>query len=448
MIPDHQILWAVLGGLSLVLTLIIYFKVPAFIALLIASIATAILAGQHPAEVIDIVQEGMGSTLGFVATVVGLGAMFGGILEKTNSAQVIAHRLLRMAGERRAPLALMVTGFIVAIPVFFDVGFIILFPIMVALHRKSGISLLYYAVPLLAGLAVTHACIPPTPGPMAVASIIGAPLGWVIALGAVIGLPMALSGGHFYGKYIGSKIDVQISEQSVVNTGENIAERPFRLILWILLVPIKLMILSSLAKAGFLGVRLGRIAPLLELLGHPFVALLLANLLAWVLLGRRRGMSAQDLSSICAQSIRPVGMIILVTGAGGVYKSTLIHTGAGQMIAESVQSWGLSLVLFAFLAALLVRLMQGSATVAMITAGGLVAPLLPNFQLSDVQLAALVISISSGATAASHFNDSGFWLVKEYLGISEKQALASWTVSSSIIGLVGGVLSTFIYLMA
>ncbi len=432
---------AVIIGIIVLLLFLLRMKIPAFISLLVASIITGLLAGLDGEAIIKTVQNGMGETLGFVATVVGLGAIFGGILEKTNSANIIAQKLLGITGKKKAPIAMMLTGFFVAIPVFFDVGFIILFPILHALHKKTGKSIIHYAVPLLAGLAVTHACIPPTPGPIAVAEIIGASLAWVIVLGVVIGIPMAYVGGIIYGKYIGEKMNIQLELDQIAEYETQNFKHSFGKILWIILMPIVLIILGTLVKEGYLSLQNDFINQLMILIGHPFTALIIANLLAWYLLGRSNGLTTKQLGEISSKSLYPAGIIILVTGAGGVYKQTLVDTGAGELLATQLQSWGLGIIFFAFLAALLVRVLQGSATVAMITAAGLVAPLLSSYDLSGGQLACLVIAISSGATMMSHLNDSGFWLVKEYLKLTEKQGIRVWTIASTIIGLTGGILS-------
>ena len=432
---------AVIIGIIVLLLLLLRMKIPAFISLLVASIVTGLLAGLDGEAIIKTVQNGMGGTLGFVATVVGLGAIFGGILEKTNSANIIAQKLLGMTGEKRAPLAMMFTGFFVAIPVFFDVGFIILFPILHALHKKTGKSIIHYAVPLLAGLAVTHACIPPTPGPIAVAEIIGASLAWVIILGVVIGIPMAYVGGILYGKYIGDKMNIQLTQDANTAIDTTDFKQSFAKIIWIILLPILLIVLGTIIKEGYMSSGNPSIDQLIILIGHPFTALIIANLLAWYLLGKSNGLTSKQLTDISSKSLYPAGIIILVTGAGGVYKQTLVDTGAGELLATQLQSWGLGIVFFAFLAALLVRVLQGSATVAMITAAGLVAPLLTSYDLSGGQLACLVIAISSGATMMSHLNDSGFWLVKEYLMLTEKQGFKVWTAASTVIGVTGGVLT-------
>ncbi len=442
---EAQLLISILVGIMILLILLIRLKIPAFISLLISSIITGVGAGMEGSAVIQTVQKGMGGTLGFVATVVGLGAILGGILEKTNSAKVIAHQLLSTFGERKAPFALMLTGFFVSIPVFFDVGFIILFPIIDALHRKTGKSIVAYAIPLLAGLAVTHACIPPTPGPIAVADMLGASLGWVIFMGVIIGLPMAYLGGILYGNYIGKRLDVRLDAIQQDKTITGVESSTMGVILFIILFPIFLILSATLFKEGFISTGLAKVDEIIILIGHPFSALIIANLMAWYILGRAKKLSKESLTEISKTSLYPAGIIILVTGAGGVYKQMLIDTGAGELLASYMQSWGLSIILFAFLSALIIRALQGSATVAMITAAGLVAPLLGTFDLSSAQLACIVIAISSGATMVSHLNDSGFWLVKEYLQLDERQGILIWTVASTIIGLTGAILSMLIF---
>lgn len=438
------LLLAVLGGIALLLFLILKLRIPAFIALLLTSIATGLMAGMEPGIIMDTVKEGMASTLGFVATVIGLGAIFGGILEHTGSAGVLARYLLSKTGEKRAPSAMMGTGFLVAIPVFFDVGFIILYPVIAALHHKTGKSILHYAVPLLAGLAATHAFIPPTPGPLAVADILGAPLGWIVLVGFAAGLPAAYVSGIVYGKFLGDRLNVSVPELEPIS--DSSIELPsIRRVLPILLLPIVLIVGSALLSSGLVDTGSPKANGILAMLCHPFSALILANLLAWYLLGKKAGLSDEQMADISAKSLYPAGVIILVTGAGGVFKEVLIDTGAGKMIAESMQEAGFSVIVFAFLAATLIRVLQGSATVAMITGAGLVAPLLGAYALSDLQLAALVISIASGATMASHLNDSGFWLVKEFLGLSTQAGIRTWTVASSLLGLVGFAVSVLVF---
>lgn len=446
---DASLLLKTTAGILLLLLLILRLKLPAFIALLISSIMVGLLCGMSAQAVLDSMQQGMGSTLGFVAVVVGLGAMFGAILEHSGGALSLARYLTSVFGEKRTPAALALTGFVIAIPVFFDVAFIILVPVLYALQHKTGRSLLYYAIPLMAGLAVTHTFIPPTPGPIAVADILKADLGWVILTGFIAGIPTVLVAGLWFGSIVARKIHLPVPE-----TMAQFEDRPSPAdlppvggIIFSIGLPIGLIVLASLCKSGMMAVPEGLVFQMIILLGHPFTALITANLWVWYLLGLRRGMSKANLLEISAKSLAPAGVIILLTGAGGVFKQILIDTGAGEVLAQAMSNAGLPLIVFCFLAAAMVRIAQGSATVAMITAAGLAAPMTSGVGLSAGQLAALVIAIASGASILSHVNDSGFWLVKQYLGMDESQTFRSWTLMTTIISLTGFAGAAVLYVV-
>lgn len=438
------ILLILLTAVTLLLFMVLKLKISAFISLLVTAIYVGIAAGMPLREVLTAIEEGMAGTLGFVATVVGLGAIFGQILESSGGAESLAHHLIRSFGIRRAPWAMTLTGFLVAIPVFFDVGFIILVPIVYALSRDSKRSLLYYAIPLLAGLAVTHSFIPPTPGPVAVADIINAQLGWVILLGAILGIPVAIIAGPLFGRHIAKKIhlDPPPETESSVESDRN-ALPSFRLILAMIFIPLLLILLNTVTT---LAVSKGWVSKtlwtdLLEFVGHPFSALIIATLAAIYFLGIRRGMKKEQILELSTRALGPAGIIILITGAGGVLKQMMTASGMGEAIAVSMAGSAMPPILLAWLLAAAVRVTQGSATVAMITAAGLIAPVILHLEMSDPQRALVVIAISSGATLLSHVNDSGFWLVGKYLGMNERQTLQSWTVMESLIA-VSGLLLT------
>jgi Gnt-I system low-affinity gluconate transporter len=441
---NYQLLLAVLGGIALILGLIVWAKWPAFIALLTGSIAVGLLAGMPADVILKSIEKGMGNTLGYVATIVGLGAIFGGILEKTNGSQVIARYLLQVFGLKRASTAMAVAGFIIAIPVFFDVAFIILFPVLGALQRKTGKSILHFALPLLAGLAVAHAFIPPTPGPIAVANIIGADLGLVILAGILVGFPTALISGVWFGRYIAEKVPVQTARILVDDEGPGVLP-PTSLIFSIVFLPILLILCNTCISADLFFTAPDAWKKGAMLLGHPFTALLIANILAWYLLGKKMGFSTAELSEISTKSFQPAGIIILLTGAGGVFKQILVDTGAGEMMAKSAEGANIPLLLFAFVAAAIIRLLQGSATVAMATAASIVAPMVVQSGISGMPLAAVVIAISSGASIMSHVNDSGFWLVKEYLGLTEKQTFRTWSMMTTVLAFTGLFFALLVY---
>ncbi|MCR9262829.1 MAG: GntP family permease [Flavobacteriaceae bacterium] len=440
---DTNLFIAVIAGIAILLFLILKLRIHAFIALLIGSIAVGLIAGLDAKQMIDTIQKGMGGTLGFVATVVGLGAIFGGILEASGGAKTIADFMISKFGLKNAPAAMVVSGFLIAIPVFFDVAFIILVPMIYALQRKTGKSLLLYAIPLLAGLAITHAFIPPTPGPIAVADIIGVDLGWVILMGFLAGIPTALIAGLVFGKYISKRIFVEAPKQ--IEDQQSVELPPIGQTLWIIGLPIVLILTNTLFSAGTFRVD-ASVLNFISLVGHPFSALIIANLLAWYVFGIRKGFSKDQLLKISTKSLTPAGTIILLTGAGGVFKQVLTDTGAGELLATSLGNAGIPILIFAYISAAIVRVIQGSSTVAMITAAGLVSPLLVNTELNSVELACIVIAIASGASIFSHVNDSGFWLVGQYLGITEKQTFRSWTVMTTILSVVGMLSVCLVYL--
>ena len=443
----------IVTAVASLLFLVLKLKIHAFISLMLVSIVTGYLAGMAPASILESIQEGMGGTLGFIAVVVGLGAIFGKILEYSGGAEALAVYMINRFGEDKAPWALSVTGFIIAIPVFLDVAFIILVPILYALSKKTKKSLLLYGIPLLAGLAATHSFIPPTPGPVAVSEILGANLGWVIILGFIVGIPVVILAGPVFGRYISQRVTITPPPEMTAflagreNKGDDYPA--FRLVIIIIGCPLVLILLNTitgaLVSAGHLPDNF--LTAFLIFIGHPFSALLIATFLAMYFLGIKRGTKKKKLQEISNASLGPAGIIILVTGAGGVLKQILIDSGIGDSLALAVAGGSINPVVLGWLIAAVVRVTQGSATVAMITAAGIISPILPVFELSQPQEALVVISIAAGATILSHVNDSGFWLVGKYLGMDEKQTLQTWTVMETIIAVSGLVFAWLLYMM-
>ena len=413
------------------LFLVIVCRLHAFLALLLVSVAAGLCAGMSPQNVLTAVEHGMGSTVGFIAVVVALGSMFGQMLESSGGAQRLARTLVDRVGPERAGLAMALTGFVVGLSIFFDVGFILLVPLVYSLGRETGRSTLHFALPLLTSLAVTHAFLPPHPGPMAVSQILHADMGRTILLGLAAGIPAILVGGVFLSPWLAGRLKPpplpEIQEQASPENPPSVGR-----VLVLILAPIFLIVSNTLAQNFLPGQPITKV---LTLLGHPFMALSIATLLAFWWLGKARGLSARDIQELADRSLKPGGQIILVTGAGGIFKQILSDSGAGEALAASLAQTGLSPLLLAFVLALLVRISLGSATVSMMTAAGLVAPMLVKFPHLNPALVA--VAIASGATACSHVNDSGFWLVKQYLGLSEAQTLQSWTVVTTVIGFTG-----------
>lgn len=428
-------------SILLLLVLVIRWKVHAFISLLLASTFVGLAAGMPFMELIASLQKGMGDILGFIAIVVGMGAILGKLLEVSGGAQTLAHYTIKAFGEKRSNWALMLTGFIVSIPVFLDVGFIILVPIVYALAKRSGLSLLYFAIPLLAGMAVAHAFIPPTPGPVAVAQILDVPMGWMMGLGILVGIPAAVVAGPVFGNYISKKIVVgtpdfiEYSESQVSST-----KKDFLMILFIILLPIFLILLATTSEMLVLsGILLEETywVGLIQFLGHPFFALTIATIVASYFLGFKKGYNAKQLLEFSDKALAPAGLIILITGAGGMFKQILVESGAGEAMAEVFLTYNVAPVIMAYLLAVIIRVIQGSATVAMVTAAGMMAPVVLQMEYSDPMKTLIGLAIAAGASILSHVNDSGFWLVKKYLGLSEKQTLQSWTMMETVVSVVG-----------
>ena len=387
--------------------------------------------------IIATVKGGMGGILGFVAIVVGLGAMFGKMLEVSGGAERLAKNILEKFGDDKAPWALGLTGFLISIPVFLDVGLIIIIPIVYSLAKRTGKPLLFYGIPLLAGLGVTHSMIPPTPGPIAVADLLGAPLGYVILFGTIAGIPAMILAGPVFGKYISKKVVVGIPEFVDFKEPEEGKPLPsFGLVIFLILTPLFLILLSTLTD--FIPFSKD-VETVIRFLGDPFVAMLIATILSFYTLGKFCGYTRDEVQEIATKALEPAGIIILVTGAGGVFKQVLIDSGVGQMLGAMMKDSSMPPVVLAFIIATLVRVAQGSATVAMVTGGGIMAGIMAGAGMapSGPLLGLIAIAVACGATVFSHVNDSGFWLVNRFFGMSVKDTLKTWTMVETIIGFVG-----------
>ncbi|MGW1071423.1 GntP family permease [Streptomyces sp. NPDC002537] len=452
-------------GIALLLLLIIKVRLQPFVALLAVSIAVGLAAGLSVTELfgtvqksgaVSLVEAGMGGTLGHIAVIIGLGTMLGSILEVSGGAEAIGSRLLALFGERRAPLVMGVTGVVFGIPVFFDVGIFVLAPLVYAAAKRSGRSILLYALPLLAGLSMTHAFLPPHPGPVAAAGLLKVDLGWVILMGAAAGVPAVLA-AWAYAAWIGARVFVPVPADMAEAAAEARAavaaeraegsERPVSMgaLAAVIGTPLVLILLATFSSVAF-GPSTGR--SVVEFFGHPFVALTLALFLAYYLLGIRRGWSRAALEKVSTASLKPVGNILLVVGAGGVFGAVLKGSGVAKALADTFDSAGLPVLVLAWLLSVVLRVAQGSATVAIVTTAGIVAPLLSEGRHSQAQLALVIVAVSAGSIFASHVNDGGFWMVAKYFGISERDALKSWTVLESVLSVAGfavaGLLSTVV----
>ena len=434
-LDSTRLIIAALIGLALLLLLIIKFKIPAMLSILIGAVTIGLVAGMPFSEIVTAVDDGIGNTLKGIALLVGLGSMFGAILEASGGAQTLAVTMVKKFGDKKAAWALGITGLVIAMPVFFDAGLIILIPLAFSLAKRTKRSSLFYVVPLLAGLAVGHAFIPPTPGPVLVATMLNVDLGWVILVGIFCGTCAMIVAGPIWGSICGRKYDVPVPEHVANQEDFDESKLPsFGTVVGIILIPLVLIVCKSLA--GVIPALSG-IEPILTFLGQPFMALLLATLVAMFLLGKKHGYTLPELEKIMTKSLEPTGLILLVTACGGVLRYMLQYSGLGDVIGNAVASANLPLVLVAFLVAALVRICVGSATVAMTMAAGIIAAMPGIAELSPMYLACVTAAVAGGSTVCSHFNDSGFWLVKSLVGLDEKTTLKTWTIMETLVGGVG-----------
>ncbi|WJY52244.1 gluconate:H+ symporter [Streptomyces chengbuensis] len=454
-------------GIALLLFLIIKARLQPFVALLAVSTVVGLAAGLSVTELfgtvqksaaVSVIETGMGGILGHVAIIIGLGTMLGAILEVSGGAEVLSSRLLSLFGEKRAPLAMGLTGLIFGVPVFFDVGIFVLAPIVYAAAKRSGRSILLYAMPLLAGLSMTHAFLPPHPGPVAAAGLLHVSLGWVILMGIVVGLPAVLAAWVF-AAWIGRRIFVPVPEDMVeaaedakaavaaeqAAAGRTPREAPVALatVLTIIGTPLLLILAATFSS---IALEESTLRSVVEFFGNPFVALTIALVMAYYLLGIRRGWTRKSLESVSTRSLKPVGNILLVVGAGGVFGAVLKASGVAQALSDTFNDVGLPVIVLAYLISLVLRVAQGSATVAIVTTAGIVLPLLEGGGHSQPFLALVIMAISAGSIFASHVNDGGFWIVAKYFGISERDTLKSWTVLESVLSVAGFVAAALLSL--
>ncbi|KOY61937.1 gluconate transporter [Photorhabdus heterorhabditis] len=431
------------GSVLLLLFLVMKARIHAFVALILVSMGAGVFSGMPLDKVTETMQEGMGGTLGFLAIVVALGAMFGKVLHETGALDQIAVKLLNSFGEKRAHYSLGIAGLVCALPLFFDVAIVLLIGVAFAVARRTGGNVVKLIVPLFAGVAAAAAFLLPGPVPMLLASQMNADFGWMILIGISASIPgMLLAGpifGSFISKYVTLNLPADISEPSL---GQG--KMPsFGLSLSLVLFPLALV--GSKAIGERFVVQGSELHQWLEFIGHPFSAILVACLIAIYGLAIRRGMSKEKVMDICSSAIQPAGIILLVTGAGGVFKQVLVDSGVGPALGNALIGSGLPIALASFILASTVRVIQGSATVACLTTVGLVLPVVDTLGYSGAQLAALSICIAGGSLVLSHVNDSGFWLFGKFTGATESQTLKTWSIMETILGTTGAVVGMIFF---
>ena len=440
-----RLLIAAAVGIVVLLLLIIKFKLHPVISMMIAAIIIGVGAGMPLTMISDTVEKGVGKTLQGIALLVGLGSMFGGILEVSGGAQRIAQTLIDKLGQKKAGVALGITGLVIGTTVFFEAGVVVLIPLAFSVAKQTKKSTLYYAIPLLAGLASGYAFVPPSAGSVLVADSLGVNLGVMIMVGIPTALICMVVAGVIWGRFIGDKVFTKLPVNVEEIKDEPKELPPFGLVLGVILIPLVLILISTISK--YLPIP-ANVQNVLAFIGKPFLELTLATLAAMYFLGIKRGYTGEQLKKILDHSLRPVGMILLVIASGGVIRWMLQDSGLGEIIGPALEKSGMPLILVAFLIALLVRASVGSSMVAMTMASGIMATMPAVMATSVLYRAAMCCAICGGATALSHVNDAGFWLVGTFLEIDEKTTLKSWTVMETLIGVTALIVSLIISIFA
>ncbi|HEX9346439.1 MAG TPA: gluconate:H+ symporter [Gemmatimonadales bacterium] len=435
MSPNTQLLLLALAAVVVLIVLIARFKLHPFIALITVSLGLGIVAGMPLGGVVKAFQDGVATVLGFIAIVVALGTMLGKMMAESGAAARIATTLITRFGEKRVHWAIMFVGFIVGIPVFFQVGFVLLIPLVFTIARRSGLSLVKIGIPLVAGLSVVHGMMPPHPAAMLAVVAYRADIGRTIAYAIVVGLPTAALAGPIFASWIAPRIALPADNPVAAQfTGGTPREMPgFGISLFTVLLPVILMLCASAADVALDSGSTLRSA--LDFVGGPIVALLLALLFSFWSLGYRQHFTRDQILKFAGDCLAPTATILLVIGAGGGFNRVLVESGVGQAIADVALGSHASPLLLAWTVAALIRVATGSATVAMTTSAGIVAPIAAVTPGAHAEL--LVLATGAGSLVLSHVNDSGFWLIKEFFNMTVQQTLKTWTVAETIIGVAG-----------
>lgn len=424
----------------LILLLLILLKFPPLLALLIVSIAAGLMQGMPIQDVFHSIEGGIGSTLGTMALVLGLGAMFGKLVEESGAAQRITQAMIKQFGIKHIQWAVMLTGLVVGIPLFYNAGFVILVPLIFSIAASARLPLLYVGIPMAASLSVTHGFLPPHPGPTAIAAVFHADIGKTLLYGFAVSIPAIVLAGPVFSKTL-RKINVNIPKEFIASKQLREDEMPSTsLSIAITLLPVAMIAVSSLLNS-WMEPRSGWV----KFFGEPMVALLLAVLVASYFLAIRRGMKITEVAGLLTQSISGIAMIMLVIAGGGAFKQVLVDGGVSNYITSISTGLYLSPLFLGWLIAAILRVSVGSATVAALTAAGIVAPLTTH---PGVSPELMVLAVGAGSLMFSHVNDTGFWMFKEYFNLTLRQTFQSWSLMETVVsvsGLIGVlVLNSFI----
>lgn len=437
-------------AIALILFLVITVRLHAFLTLIVVSLLTAIATGLPIGAIVDQLVADFGGTLGSVALLIGLGAILGKLIESSGGAKVVADKMVAVFGEKRAAMALGITSLLLGFPIFFDAGLIVMLPIIFAVARRiGGKSLLLYGISGAAAFSVMHVFLPPHPGPVTATEAYGANLGLVLLVGMIIAFPTWYLSGLLWGRFVNKRIPLAVPALFGTTDDDQPANPPSAgTVIAILLVPIVLIFLNTgLDALGSVGAvdRDATWVQALSLIGTAPVALLISVVIALLVLGKFRGEKGSALEKLVDGTFGPVASVILITGAGGMFGGVLRASGIGDALADSLADLGLPVIVAAYIIAVVLRLAQGSATVALVTSAGLMAPAVAAGDFGAVDIAAITLATAAGSVFAGHVNDSGFWLVGRLMNMDVKTTLKTWTVQQAIESVVGFALVLVVY---
>ncbi|AVL76298.1 gluconate permease (plasmid) [Staphylococcus cohnii] len=440
----------VLIGILLLLIMIMGLKLNTFVALIVSSFVVAIMLGMPLSKVVDSIESGLGGTLGHIALIFGMGAMLGKLIANAGGAHQIAHTLINKFGEKRIQWAVLLASFIVGIALFLEVAIVLLIPIIISIAKELKISVVKLGLAMVTAALATHAFLPPHPGPIAVSAEYGANIGLVLVYGIIVAIPTVIVSGIYYPKVarkiVPSAFGNEQLERSTFATTEDVKFNKlptFRLSLFTALFPVFLMAIGALLDIlqKQVGFEDNVFTNILKLITNSSTAMLLSLIIALYTMGIKQNISRKQIAQSCTDAINAMGMLLLVIGGGGALKQVIIDGGVGDYIAKLFDGSNLSPILFAWVVAAILRLALGSGTVATLTTAGLVIPSLTG--VPDVNLELVALATGAGSAVASHVNDAGFWMVKESLGMTLKEAFGTYTILSTIVG-VSGLIFTLI----
>ncbi|QPZ43169.1 gluconate permease GntP [Bacillus halotolerans] len=429
-------------GILALLVLIMGLKLNTFISLLIVSFGVALALGMPFDKVVSSIEEGIGGTLGHIALIFGLGAMLGKLIADSGGAQRIAMTLVNKFGEKNIQWAVVIASFIIGIALFFEVGLVLLIPIVFAISRELKISILYLGIPMVAALSVTHGFLPPHPGPTAIAGEYGANIGEVLLYGFIVAVPTVLIAGPIFTKLAKKIVPASFAKNGNISSlgtqkTFKLEETPgFGISVFTAMLPIIIMSIATIIDLlqETIGFADNSFLAFIRLIGNASTAMIISLLVAVYTMGIARNIPIKTVMDSCSTAISQIGMMLLIIGGGGAFKQVLINGGVGDYVADLFKETALSPILLAWLIAAILRISLGSATVAALSTTGLVIPLLGQ---SDANLALVVLATGAGSVIASHVNDAGFWMFKEYFGLSMKETFSTWTLLETIISVAG-----------